>query len=120
MLVNGSGTDYRISAESLNTLLALFSNKLRMVVLNTVYSDEICKLFANNIDFAIGVHGLLGDNEANKFASAFYEAIAENKDIRIAFEYGKASIESGNDRSDYRLLTLKKPKEYFSFLKVKS
>ncbi|MBK9924493.1 MAG: hypothetical protein IPP66_04300 [Anaerolineales bacterium] len=114
------GLDYRVSSESLNNLLSLFNDKLRMVVLNTVYSDEICKLLANNIDFAIGVHGLLGDDEANKFASAFYEAIAENKDVRTAFEYGRARIESGNDRSDYRLLTMKKPKETFSFLKTKS
>jgi hypothetical protein len=119
-LEDESGVGYKVSAESLNTLLSLFSNKLRMVVINSVYSDEICKLLANNIDFAIGVRGLLGDNEANKFASAFYEAIAENKDVRIAFEYGKASIESGNESSDYRLSTLKKPKELFSFLTTKS
>ncbi len=119
-LEDGSGLGYKVSAESLNNLLSLFSDKLRMVVLNTVHSDEMCQLLANNIDFAIGVHGVLGDNEANKFASAFYEAIAENKDVRVAFEYGKASIESGNDGSDYRLLTMKKPKETFSFLNVKS
>jgi hypothetical protein len=119
-LEDSSGLEYRVSGDSLNNLLSLFSDKLCMVILNTGYSDEICKLLSNKIDFAIGAHGALGDREANKFASAFYEAIAENKDVRIAFEYGKASIESGNDRSDYRLFSLKKPKEIVSFLNMKS
>lgn len=91
-LEDENGRAHIISAEVLNNLLLLFSDKIRLVVINTMYSEKMCKALSQSVDFVIGISGLVTDKKASKFSTAFYEALADNKDIRAAFEFGQASI----------------------------
>ena len=87
VLEDESGHAHMVSAEVLNNLLMLFSDKVRLVVINTMYSEGMCKALAQSVDFVIGISGSVTDKQASKFSTAFYEALADNKDIRVAVEF---------------------------------
>ena len=92
ILEDENGHAHTVSAEILNNLLMLFSDKIRLVIINTMYSEEMCKALARSIDFVIGMSGGVPDKQAAKFSAALYEALADNKDIKSAFEFARASI----------------------------
>lgn len=111
---NEEGRESPITAEVLSKLLLLFSDKIRLVVLNTSCTEEMCKTLAQNIDFVIGGCGSLNDKLAAKFPAALYEALADGKDIKSAFEFARASI---GESTVYQLYTLRKQSEKYYLLK---
>ncbi|MEM2126101.1 MAG: CHAT domain-containing protein [Candidatus Methanosuratincola sp.] len=115
VLEDEKGDAYVVSAETLNSLLTLFSDKIRLVVINTTYSAGMCKALAQSVDFAIGSGGPLNDKTASKFSVALYEALADGKDIKAAFEFARASIEDKDfiEQARYQLFTFRRrPEEY--------
>lgn len=121
VLEDEGGHTHIISTESVNNLLLLFSDKIRLVFINTMYSDNMCKELAQNIDFVIGISGAVGDKRAKKFAMAFYEAIAYGKDIRAAFEFARRAIIDAKGQSEpgeYQLFTSRKQSEKFILAKL--
>ena len=113
LLEDENGLAIMVSAEALKNLLLLFRDKIRLVVINTGNSDEICKALSHSVDFVIGISGDIEDKLASKFSAAFYEAIADNKDIRAAFEFGQASIDyiEYPERGAYQLFTFRNRNE---------
>jgi hypothetical protein len=115
LLENESGRSKIIHIEALKNLLSLFSDKIKIVIVNTKFSDEAGKSLAQVIDFVIGTDGRLGDITAAKFAAAFYEALADNKDIYASFEFAKASIDTKGyeEHGTYQFYTYKKKSEKY-------
>lgn len=112
------GRAHIVSAEILNNLLTLFSDKIRLVIINTMYSEEMCKSLAQSVDFVIGLSGAVTDKQASKFSTSFYEALADNKDIKAAFEFAVASVDEKEfaEQGHYQLYTFRRrPEEYRLF-----
>jgi hypothetical protein len=83
-----------ISTEQFVGLLLLFSNHIRLVLVNAAHSKQLCKTLAESIDFVIGM-GEIADEDAIKFASAFYEALGDGKSVQAAFDFAKANLLPG-------------------------
>jgi|GEM_PF-3718606 len=115
LLEDETGKSRVVVIESLKNLLSLFSDKIKIVVLNTEFSEEAGKALSQNIDFVICADGKLTDESAAKFAAAFYEALADKKDIYASFEFAKASIDtkSFSEHGSYNFFTHKKKSEKY-------
>jgi hypothetical protein len=91
-----------IEAEQLRALLSLFHDRIRLVFVNTTASAQICEALARSIDFVIGIAGRIADDDAIRFAAAFYEAIADRKSVQTAFEFALANLPKGEEQ-EYKL-----------------
>ena len=89
---NRQGRRKSISSKALACLLAIFRDKIRLVFLNSCYSDLQLNTFIQHIDYAIGVQGLFSDKTAIVFAASFYQALAFGLPIKEAFELAKNEI----------------------------
>jgi len=109
VLEDDGGHAHLISADVLNNLLILFSDKIRLVIINTMYSEGMCKALSQNIDFVIGITGAVPDKQASIFSAAFYEALADNKDIKSALDFAKASFDDKefSEQGIYQLYSLR-------------
>lgn len=96
-----SGRADKISTEQVAALLSLFSDRLRLVIINTMKTDDLCETLARTIDYVIGTTGRITDEAAIKFSAAFYEAIGNGKTIRMALEF--ASAYSRTAEGSYKL-----------------
>jgi hypothetical protein len=81
-----------IEAEQIQALLALFHDRIRLVFINTCDSAAICQVVSNSIDFVVGVTGAIPDTDAIRFATAFYEALADRKPIPTAFDFARSNL----------------------------
>jgi hypothetical protein len=118
VLEDEKGQTYIVPVEILNNLLALFCEKIRLVVINSAHSEEMSQTLLQNIDFTIGVSGPVSDDQANKFFAAFYEALANNEDIRESFEFAKARIDDKefSIHGTYQLSWQRKRPEKYCFV----
>jgi hypothetical protein len=91
-----------IQAEQFRALLTLFHDRIRLVFLNTNEVEQLCGSLAESIDFVIGMSGQVSDDDAIRFASAFYEAIADRKSVKTAFEFALANLPKGEHKA-YKL-----------------
>lgn len=109
VLEDDNGYAHLISADVLNNLLMLFSDKIRVVIINTMYSEGMCEALSQNIDFVIGITGAVPDRQASIFSATFYEALTDNKDIKSALDFAKASFDDKefSEHGIYQLYTLR-------------
>lgn len=118
ILEDDIGVPHLVSVKVLNNLLILFKDKIRLLIINTEYSKGMCKALALNFDYVIGSSNSIKDTQACKFSAAFYEALANSKDIKTAFEVAQTSIddEYSPGRKAYQLFTSSKStKKHFPF-----
>jgi hypothetical protein len=103
---DGGGVGF-VSNEQFSSLMKLFSDRVRLVIINTP-STDLCQQLAHNVDFVIGIQGRVKDDDAIAFATAFYEALGEGKAIPTAFEFAKASISPEEGEKSYQLYAERK------------
>ena len=118
VLEDVTGKGYLVPIESLDMLLSGFSDKIRLLIINTNESAGICKTLAQRIDFTIGISGYTSDKQAIEFTRAFYEAIASGKDIKTSFDIALASVKISEESSVgiYQLFNLRKRPERTYFV----
>lgn len=100
ILEDSNGHAYNIPPKSLDTLLSGFSDKIRLLIINANESSEMCRDLAQRIDFTIGIDGYISDKQAIEFAKAFYESIANGKDIKTSFDIARSSVKVFGDKPD--------------------
>lgn len=77
----------QISPENFVSMFGASENHLKCVVLNCCYSNKAAKLINRIVDCVIGIKTDIDDQSAIAFASAFYLALGERKNLQIAFDF---------------------------------
>lgn len=77
----------QISPENFTSMFRVGKNHMKCAVLNCCYSDKAAKLIKKNVDCVIGIKADIYDQSAIAFASAFYLALGEKKNLQIAFDF---------------------------------
>ncbi len=85
------GNRKTLAGSALDGLFELLASEadVQAVILNACYSAEQAKIIKKHIKNVIGMTDAIGDKSAITFASGFYRAISNGKDIEKAFKYGK-------------------------------
>jgi|GEM_PF-6040273 len=99
LLQNRQGRGKLVSNKALTQMLGLFSEKIRIVFLNTCDSEQKLNTLVRQVDYAIGWSGLIGDKTAIAFAASFYQALAFGLTVNDAFELAKRQIQLAGLRS---------------------
>ena len=76
-----------ISPQEFAARFKVAGNQIKCVVLSCCYSAIAAKEIGRFVDFVIGIKTDLEDESAIAFASAFYLALGENKDLQLAFDF---------------------------------
>jgi hypothetical protein len=81
----------QLSSEEVGTVFRNFPTRVRLVVFNTCYSLEVARHLTETriVDLAIGVKGLIADDQAIQFAGTFYRQLAEGLSVQAAFEMAR-------------------------------
>lgn len=85
------GNRKTLAGSALDGLFELLASEanVQAVILNACYSAEQAKIIKKHVKNVIGMTDAIGDKSAITFASGFYRAISNGKDIERAFKYGK-------------------------------
>ncbi|MCP4700304.1 MAG: CHASE2 domain-containing protein, partial [Gammaproteobacteria bacterium] len=88
-----SGHARLVNTEGLAGLFALFADKMECVVLNACYSEIQAEAIARHIPYVVGMSQTIGDNAAQEFSVAFYDAIGAGKSFDFAYKMACNAIQ---------------------------
>jgi len=92
VLAGAHGHAKAVDQHGLAKVLALYSNHVRLVLLNACFTKEQARSISEVIDYSIGTERPIGDKVSVTFAGAFYRALGFGKSIRDAFESARAEL----------------------------
>jgi len=90
---NEVGTVQPVKPDDLAAMFKLFKQQVNCVVLNACYSEIQAKVIAQHIPFVIGMNDAIGDKAAIAFSVGFYKALAANRSIEDAYQFGCVEIQ---------------------------
>ncbi|MGI2904871.1 CHAT domain-containing protein [Tolypothrix sp. VBCCA 56010] len=90
---NEVGKVQPVKPDALAAMFKLFSLQVSCVVLNACYSEIQAVAIAQHIPFVIGMNDAIGDKAAIAFAVGFYKALAANRSIEDAYQFGRVEIQ---------------------------
>jgi len=96
ILEDNAGKSHPVMPRALSTVFSLLKDNIRCVVLNACYSAPQAQAIAEHIDCVVGMSDAIGDKAAISFATAFYQALGYGRDVKTAFELGRAQIDLEN------------------------
>lgn len=89
---NEAGKVQAVKPDALAAMFKLFAQSINCVVMNACYSEIQAEAIAKYIPFVIGMNDAIGDKAAIAFAVGFYKALAANRSIEDAYEFGCVEI----------------------------
>jgi hypothetical protein len=90
---NEVGKVQPVKPDALAAMFKLFKQQVNCVVLNACYSEIQAVAIAQHIPFVIGMNDAIGDKAAIAFAVGFYKALAANRSIEDAYQFGRVEIQ---------------------------
>ena len=90
---NEVGKVQPVKPDALAAMFKLFAQNINCVVMNACYSEIQAEAIAQHIPFVIGMNDAIGDKAAIAFAVGFYKALAANRSIEDAYEFGCVEIQ---------------------------
>ncbi|MEM6398790.1 MAG: CHAT domain-containing protein [Cyanobacteria bacterium P01_D01_bin.116] len=93
VLENQYGQQQFVGGESLAGLFKLFDSDVECVVLNACYSEVQAEAIHQHINCVIGMNKAIGDKAAIKFATGFYDALANGRNYQDSFDFGWNAID---------------------------
>lgn len=81
-----------ITKETLKSLLQVLRDNIKIVVLNSCFSDPIAESLTEIVDCTIGMTTEVDDRAAATFAASFYQGIGYSRSIQEAFELGRVTL----------------------------
>lgn len=81
-----------VEPDALAAMFKLFVPQVNCVVLNACYSKIQAQTIAEHIPFVVGMNDEIEDKAALAFAVGFYKALAANRSIEDAYEFGCVEI----------------------------
>ncbi len=91
-LEDGQGGIQPVAPVGLSALFKLVSGQVNCVVLNACYSESQARAISRHVPYVIGMNGEIGDKAAIIFSVGFYKALAANRPIPEAHNYGCAEL----------------------------
>lgn len=94
------GKKVLVSGESLSEFFNFFSDHIKIVLLNSCYSEKQAKDISKYIDYVIGMKEEINDDAAITFSLVFYESFAAGMEVEKCFRIGKNAIKMKNLRDE--------------------
>ncbi|HEU5377538.1 MAG TPA: CHAT domain-containing protein [Ktedonobacteraceae bacterium] len=122
ILEDNDGKSHPVSPRALSQVFSVLKDNVRCVVLNACYSEHQAQAIAQYIDCVVGMSKAIGDSAAISFASAFYQALGYGRNIKTAFELGRAQIDLANlnEQDTPKLLVNNNNSEHITFIEQDS
>lgn len=92
VLENPDGTAKFVSADAISTVMATFSDTIRLIVFNACFSDTQAANVVEHIEAAIGTVDSIPDETARTFAAQLYSSIGFGHSLKKAFDQAKAEL----------------------------
>jgi CHAT domain-containing protein len=86
------GRGKTIDQDGLADLFALYSNHVRLVLLNACFTKAQARSVSGVVDYSIGTGKGIGDKASVAFSGAFYRALGFGKSVKDAFESATAEL----------------------------
>ncbi|MCS6871995.1 MAG: CHAT domain-containing protein [Anaerolineae bacterium] len=82
-----------VPIEALRELFVILGGSVRLVVLNSCYSQPSAEKLAEVVDCVIGTSEAIYDTSATEFARAFYNGLAYGRSVHTAFSLGVNALD---------------------------
>ena len=92
VLAGENGAARPVPAAALVRLFRVFSEGVRVVVLNACYSRAQAEAIAQSVGCAVGTRGLVPDRAALLFGASFYRAIAFGRSVQEACDQAGVAV----------------------------
>jgi CHAT domain-containing protein len=89
--------------DGLFELVAAEAN-VQVVILNACYSAEQASTIKKYVKNVIGMIDSIGDKSAIAFATGFYRALANGKNIEMSYKYGKNAIALAGFNEEHKVI----------------
>jgi len=95
-----------LSQSALDGLFELIAQEaeVQVVILNACYSAEQASTIKKYVKNVIGMTDSIGDKSAIAFATGFYRALANGKNIEMSFKYGKNAIALAGFNEEHKVI----------------
>jgi hypothetical protein len=90
IVLQDKGSSAPMAPDILSDIFKVLQGGIKCVVLNSCYSEMQAKAIKPYVDCVVGMSQAVGDEVAIQFAGTFYEALANGRTIREAYELGRA------------------------------
>jgi CHAT domain-containing protein len=87
-----AGRSKTVDGKALAQVFALYKRYLRLVVLNSCFTDAMAQSITEAIDYSVGTGKAIGDKAGVAFAGAFYRALGFGTSVKEAFASAKAEL----------------------------
>lgn len=91
-LEDDDGSALPVGPEALARLFAALPMPIQLVVLNACDSMAMARAIRPHVDAVIGMDGVLGDESAIHFSTAFYRALVHGESVASALELARVEI----------------------------
>lgn len=81
-----------VSAEALGAAFETMKDNVRVVVLNTCYSNGAAKEISKSVDCVVGTIDAVKDRTSIQFSSSFYSALGFGHSVERAFKEARATL----------------------------
>ena len=92
IVLQDKGTSAHVAPDILSDIFKVLQGDIKCVVLNACYSEAQAKAIKPFVDCVVGMTRAVRDDAAIQFAGTFYEALANGRTIRDAYELGRAMM----------------------------
>jgi hypothetical protein len=108
ILENEQGLGQAVGKQALTDLFKALKDNVRIVVLNSCYSQPQAEALSQVIDFTVGTSQAVKDRSAVAFAAAFYGTLAFGRSVQTAFDVARTAISlNGLSGSDIPVLLVR-------------
>lgn len=93
LVMQGEGGQPKaVSKQALKRLFRTMKGNIRLVLLNSCYSETQAEAITEEIDCTIGMNRAISDRAAIVLAGAFYRAIGFGESVQMAFEQAMTAL----------------------------
>jgi len=92
ILAGTNGRGKTVDQQGLANMFSLYSNHVRLVLLNACFTKAQARSISEVVNYSIGTGKGIGDKVGVAFAGAFYRALGFGRSIRDAFDSAKAEL----------------------------
>jgi len=104
LLEDEDGRKEFVGGRQLKHLFKVFEDTVECVFLNCCYSEGVAEALQAYVPYIVAVKGVVEDETAILFATAFYEGLGEGIGVTKAFGYAKGAIELEDEDGDMFML----------------
>ncbi|HSR89109.1 MAG TPA: CHAT domain-containing protein [Candidatus Udaeobacter sp.] len=91
-LQDNDGDAKFVSTHAIQQTFGAAGDSVKVVVLNSCYSDEQAEALIAHVDCVVGMSGAISDAVTRQFAIGFYGGLGERESVAAAYAQGKASV----------------------------